>query len=135
MLEEPHGRLQVGRVVGRTPQEWEAPRDRPIERGETAREHRVVAHRIEELDVKRVRVSAHQGGGHRLGGGTMTRASVGKEKEETLTGGHERTTSASEQPLGGAHLLARSNGDEQVIAFEHLRLRRVDAQLPTALSN
>src|SRR5438046_8373873 len=26
-------------------------------------------------------------------------------------------------------------GDEQVIAFEHLRLRRVDAQLPTALAN
>src|SRR5438132_4447348 len=65
MLEEAYGRLQVGGVVGRAPQKWEAPRDRPIERGEAAGQHRVVAHWVEELDLKRVRVSARQGGSDR----------------------------------------------------------------------
>jgi len=50
----------------------------------------VVAHRIEEFDLKRIGVSARQGGSYGLGGGTMTCASVRKKKEEALTGGHDR---------------------------------------------
>ena len=76
-------------MVGRAPQEWEAPRDGPIERGEAAGQHGVVAHRIEELDLKRVRVLARQGGSHGLGGGAMTCAGVRKKKEEALTGSHD----------------------------------------------
>jgi hypothetical protein len=90
MLEEAYGRLQVGGMVGRAPQKWEVPRDRPIERGEAAGQHRVVAHWVEELDLKRVRVSVRQGGSDGLGGGAMTRASVRKKKEETLRGSHAR---------------------------------------------
>jgi len=50
----------------------------------------VVAHWVEELDLKGVRVSARQGGSDGLGGGAMTRAGVRKKKEEALTSGHDR---------------------------------------------
>jgi len=50
----------------------------------------VVAHWVEELDLKGVRVSARQGGSDGLGGGAMTCASVRKKKEETLRGSHAR---------------------------------------------
>jgi len=50
----------------------------------------VVAHRIEELDVKSVRISARERGGHGLGGSAMTCTGVRKQKKEALRGGHAR---------------------------------------------
>src|SRR2546428_13748460 len=133
MLEETHGRLQVGGMVCRTRQEWEAPRDRPIEGSEPAGQHRMVAHRIEELDLKRIRVAACHGGGHGLGGRAMARAGVRKEKEVALRGGHDRPPAPSEQPFGGAYLLARSNRDWRARSFEHSGLRRGYAAAPFRL--
>src|SRR6202022_4757927 len=92
-------------------------------------------HRVEELHVKVVGGAAGEGAGDGFRGGAMAGAGVRKEEKETVRGGHDRSRTASEQPFGGAHLLARSNGDQQVVALEHLRVRRVDAQLSTALAN
>ena len=82
MLDQAHGGLQVGRMVGGRPQPGRPPRDRAIEGSQAACHHALVTHRVEAVDLEGVRMPPLQGRRDRLRRRPVPGAGVRKKEEQ-----------------------------------------------------
>jgi len=82
VLEEAHRWLQVGGVIGRTPEERESAGHRSIEGGQPAGQQVRIRHGVEAVDLEAVGIAERQRGGDRFRRGPMAGAGIREQKEQ-----------------------------------------------------